>query len=50
MQAAKNFYHDNVKYKKYQKVDIKDIAAVKELKSKGLIAEKVDKPKVKKAD
>ena len=50
MQAVKNFYHNNVMYKKGQKVDIKDISEVKELKIKGTIADKVDKPKAKKED
>jgi len=50
MQAAQNFYHNDVKYKKYDKVDIKDVAEVKKLKEKGLIADKVSRPKIKKED
>ena len=48
MQAARNFYHDGAMYKKGQKVDIKDLSDLKELKSKGLVADKVDKSKAKK--
>ncbi len=48
MQAVKNFYHNNVMYKKYDNVSIKDLAEAKELKVKGLVADKVEKPKAKK--
>lgn len=50
MQAAQNFYHNDTMYKKYDKVNIKDVAEVKDLKSRGIIADKVERPKVKKAD
>lgn len=50
MQAAQNFFHNDIKYKKYDKVDLKNTAELKELKAKGLIADKVEKPKVKKVD
>lgn len=50
MQAARNFYHNNVMYNKYQKVNLKDIAEMKALKEKGLIADKVSKPKVVKPE
>lgn len=50
MQAAQNFFHNDTKYKKYDKVEIKDTKEVKELVAKGLIADKVERPKVKKVD
>lgn len=50
MQAAQNFFHNDVKYKKYDKVVLKNTAELKELKAKGIIADKVARPKVKKEE
>jgi len=50
MQAAQNFFHNDKKYKKYDKIGSINAAELKELKAKGLVADKVERPKVKKAD
>jgi len=47
MEANQNFHHNNKMYRRGEKVDIEDVAELKELKVKGIVVDKYVKPKAK---